>query len=303
MRIGILGATGFIGSHLLKYVASKGIDCVAFSRKSIKDNSEQVSWVKIDQSSNQDDFGWLDQGVDVLIDCAGPADISCNEKVLKDLFSSHIASKKNIFMHCAALGVKHYVYVSSVKVYGEISESGPFDEFSVPNPGSCYGEMKLEIENALRIQAGSTTTVLSILRLPMVYSDMESQSLLRLKSYLKKGLPLPFLDVGNFRSILSTDNLSSFLFSLVSHSVQKSEIWLVSDEVPVSTTSLVETFAVYHNLKPRLFYMPKVLMKMILILLGKKALYQKLYCDLVVNDAFSRRKLDWHPQSSGDAFK
>jgi len=298
VKIGILGATGFIGSHLLKYLASQGVDCVAFSRKSINDDVEHVSWINIDQSSNQDDFGWLDQGIDVLIDCAGAAEVRCSEKSLISLIERDIAFKSKILKNCELFGVGHYIYFSSIKVYGESSSESYFDESSPLNPTSAYGRMKLEIEREIFSKAKFSKTIASILRIPLVYDKDKSKSFLTLLNFLRKGVWLPFSGVKNSRSVLAVSNLCTFIEKLINHSPTQSAVWCVTDQLPVSTRGLIELLANYHGLKAKFFYMPNFIMWTLLNIIGRKVFYDKLYNNLLVNDFKSATKLDWKPTTN-----
>jgi len=298
VKIGILGATGFIGSHLLKYFASQGVDCVAFSRKSINDDVEHVSWINIDQSYNHDDFGWLDQGIDVLIDCAGSAEVRCSEKSLISLIERDITFKSKLLKNCELFGVGHYIYFSSIKVYGESSSESYFDESSPLNPTSAYGLMKLEIEKEIFSKAKFSKTIASILRIPLVYDKDKSKSFLTLLNFLRKGIWLPFSGVKNSRSVLAVSNLCTFIEKLINHSPTKSAVWCVTDQLPVSTPGLIELLANYHGLKAKFFYVPNFIMWTLLNIIGKKFFYYKLCNNLLVNDLKSATKLDWKPTTN-----
>src|SRR5690349_10095324 len=90
-------------------------------------------------------------------------------------------------------GVSLFIYMSSIKVYGEETPQ-VLDEYSPCNPVDPYGKSKLEAENYLRtIQDGKFKV--AIIRPPMVYGPRVKGNMIRLLQFAEKNYPLPFAGI------------------------------------------------------------------------------------------------------------
>lgn len=108
-------------------------------------------------------------------------------------------------------GVKEYILMSSIIVYGESAGYGGkkrIDKNTVPSPVNFYGDSKLQADVAVRGLADENFTVI-VLRPPMIYGKGSKGNYVKLAKLSKK-LPV-FPDVKNERSMLHIDNLCEFL--------------------------------------------------------------------------------------------
>jgi len=292
LKIGVLGATGFIGGHILNFLSQEGFLCIGFSRSF----SGFINDIEIKLCSFDDNnFNWLDLDFDVLIDCADPPHIQNSISASSDFVQSTISHKKLLMAFAFRYGVKHYVYLSSAKIFGECSYDLSFNEETPPNPSTSYAHMKLAIEKVLQKESDGKPLVLSILRIPFVYGNNGGGSLLALSNILKTGLWLPFKGVENQRSFLAVSNLSSFLLSLIRFNGDKSGIWCLSSDESFSTSQLFSMMSSSLGLKVVLFSFPKIFINVFFTVFGKKDLYSKLFENFVVDDSVSRHKLNWSP--------
>ena len=112
-------------------------------------------------------------------------------------------------------GVKEFIFMSSMIVYGESAPYGTekiVDEYTVPNPANFYGDSKLQADMAVRDLADDLFKVL-VLRPPMIYGKGSKGNYPTLAKLAKK-LPV-FPDVDNARSMLHIDNLCEFLCQIM----------------------------------------------------------------------------------------
>ena len=114
-----------------------------------------------------------------------------------------------------AAGVKQFIFMSSMIVYGE---SAPFgkekmvDENTIPTPANFYGDSKWQADKAVRALANDTFKV-AVIRPPMIYGK-GSKGNYPVLAKLAKKLPV-FPNVNNKRSMLHIDNLCEFLCQLM----------------------------------------------------------------------------------------
>ena len=148
----VLGANGFIGSHLVDELAEQGYDVVAFDRyrRPAQFNEHPaVRLVKGDATSIEDVRGAL-LGVDYLIHS-----FSATTPATADLdpytdISANLLNSVHIFEGCVKANIKKIVFISSGGViYGALSEHAKAKETDPALPVSPYGISKLAIERYL----------------------------------------------------------------------------------------------------------------------------------------------------------
>lgn len=112
-------------------------------------------------------------------------------------------------------GVKQFVFMSSMIVYGEAGRYGKkrvIDEHTVPGPANFYGDSKWRADKGVR-ELGSNVFHVAVLRAPMIYGK-GSKGNYPVLARLAKILPV-FPDIRNERSMLYIDNLCEFLCLLM----------------------------------------------------------------------------------------
>jgi len=143
----ITGATGFIGSYIInKYRKKYEIKSFSFL---------------------QDDIATLDLGtVDIIIHLSalvhqmGGASKEEYEKV-------NVGQTLELAKRAKESGVRHFIFMSSVKVYGEKSDT-PYTESTRCMPEDEYGKSKLKAERELQ-KLQDETFLVYIIHTPIVY--------------------------------------------------------------------------------------------------------------------------------------
>lgn len=114
-----------------------------------------------------------------------------------------------------AEGVKEFVFMSSMIVYGDSAPYGKtkvIDEHTVPVAANFYGDSKLQADVAVRELADDNFKVI-VLRPPMIYGKGSKGNYPTLAKLANK-LPV-FPNVDNERSMLHIDNLCEFLCQIM----------------------------------------------------------------------------------------
>jgi putative NADH-flavin reductase len=104
MKTAIIGATGFLGSSLVKEFASRGHNVTAIARNPSGDTIENVKWAKADVS----DTGHLAEilkGHDIVISAFNPGWTNPN------IYDDAMAGSKAIQEAVKQSGVKRYIYI------------------------------------------------------------------------------------------------------------------------------------------------------------------------------------------------
>jgi len=138
----ITGATGLLGSYLIKELAEQDVKIKALYRNEIPFSHKNIDWIKGDIS----DTSLLEEtlsDVDEVYHCAGK--VSFNPKDKQELFKTNIEGTANVVNACLNTGVKKLVHVSSVSALGRIRENTSVDEgmqWSEETSNSIYGKSK-----------------------------------------------------------------------------------------------------------------------------------------------------------------
>ena len=168
-KILVLGASGFIGSHLVERLAKDGHPVRAFGRYRETPDYEKFPNVEYFNGDflNQSDLELALRGVSRVAHLISTTNPSVSDKdPLVDL-STNVAGSVSLFQRCVENGdIKKILFTSSGgTVYGDEYHGRPFIETDSTNPVSPYGIGKLAIENYLQYfkrKFGQDYTVLRI---------------------------------------------------------------------------------------------------------------------------------------------
>lgn len=297
MKLLITGASGFVGSAVFAYFSDKAnFDPVGVYRTKQVDIpiSSQVIVSEITPTTN-----WLESlaGVELVIHLAGRAHILNESSVvpLDEFRKTNMYATINLAKQARVVGVKRFLFISSIGVNGSFTTGAPFTESSVAAPHADYALSKWEAESELwKIFEGSATELV-IIRPPLVYSVDAPGNFARLLNIVGKGVPLPFSLVDNQRSMIALQNLVHFIFLCASHPNAANELFLVADDQNLSTPNIVKLLSKGMQRRVILFPIPDKIMRGAARFFGKEAIYKQLCCSLVIDASKARRLLNWAP--------
>ena len=296
MKVLVTGANGFIGRAVCRDLQQKHHEVLPVVRHACSlPNAVMV------KDENDPKWDSLLEGCQTVIHLAGRAHVAYdNSPDTRALYiSENVELTLNLARKAAKQGVKRFVFVSSIKVNGEQTiGSHAFSEEDTPNPQDLYAESKLLAERGLIEIAATCDLEVVIIRPPLVYGPGVKGNFLALIRLIKKGIPLPLGGIPNQRSLIALDNLSNFICLCADSSLSpkaRNQIFLVSDGQTISTSELIQKIAQAYELKLRLIPLPISLFKMVLKMIGKTAVADRILGSLVINDRKAREVLGWHP--------
>lgn len=148
MKIGITGATGFIGQYLIRMYGDKYEFIAITSKENIGDFCHLATYIKADY--NVDSFESIFSGCDAVIHLGGK--IMCGMDSSMDVsgYVDNLELCENVFRACKNIGIKNVVFTSSVAVYDQ-QNANPVNEEDKCQPNSMYGVMKLAAEKIAEI--------------------------------------------------------------------------------------------------------------------------------------------------------
>ena len=262
----LTGASGFVG----KRFTSRNLD-----KHNIKSTSLQTTLV------NDIDF----TGIDTIVHLAGIAHRM--EKTEDDLyFKVNFELTRDLANKAKKNGVKHFIFMSTIKVYGDDYNELTLQTTCTPN--DAYGKSKLMAEQHLQSLI-SKDFMVSIVRPPLVYGPGVKGNMKKLIDLVGKRNFLPLGNINNKRSMVGLDNLIEFLNRIIEKEV--SGIFLVQDDKPTSTSELIKTIAKSRNPNLKLIAIPELFQTIVKKLLPE--IHKRLFGSLVVDDFESKRRIDF----------
>ena len=196
----------------------------------------------------------------------------------------------------AEKGVKRFVFVSSVKVNGEITPSGqPFTPADRPKPTDPYGISKHEAEQGLLALAAETGMEVVIIRPVLVYGPGVKANFQSMMYWIWKGLPLPLGSLSNRRSFLAVENLVDLIAVCLEHPAAANEIFLASDGQDMSISWLLRQTGWALNKPARLIPVPLAILRIGAKMLGRETILHRLCESLQVDISKNLLLLGWIP--------
>lgn len=212
MRKIITGERGYIASH----IRDKVVDAVCLSFRNGAD------------AMNLTD-------AEAVIHCA--AIVHRKEKNYADLYDriNHIEAVK-LAKNAKAAGVKHFVFISTMSVYGV--RNGVIDKNTPCNPLSLYGKSKLAAEKEI-LALQEDNFLVTVIRPPMVYGPNCPGNFALLKKLALKTPVFPKVD--NRRSMIYIDNLVYAVKKILEEKI--TGVILPMDKEYVNTSDMVRKIA------------------------------------------------------------
>jgi UDP-glucose 4-epimerase len=174
MKIGITGATGYLGSYLIGHLTEgRNYSLRALTRtlsRVVEIKSEKVLWQHGDLQSIKvcEDFVC---DLDVIIHLAHTNTPLTSNRFLPGDISANMVPAANLIQVIKDQKRKpHFIYASSGgAVYGSSSHNRPFREIDPCVPGTSYGIQKIMVEHYLRMAAEEGWLTATILRIGNPY--------------------------------------------------------------------------------------------------------------------------------------
>lgn len=192
MNVLIFGAGSYIGEHY---------------REALEERCHKVTMIDAIKIKPSDiDFN----GIDTVINVAGIAHIKITPDMESLFYKVNTDLAIELCKEAKAHGVKQYIYMSSMNVYGDISER--IYSRNQENPKNFYGRSKWLADKGIHELESEHFKVASV-RPPVVYGKGCKGNFVLLVKLSKLFFVFPYFK--NTKSMIYIDNLSNFICELV----------------------------------------------------------------------------------------
>ncbi|HEX5230928.1 MAG TPA: NAD-dependent epimerase/dehydratase family protein [Bradyrhizobium sp.] len=289
-RVLVTGADGFVGRHLVPYLAAQGYQVIAASRTVSWSDSPDILPAPLPDLAQPFDWQPLLQQCDVVIHLAGIA----HKFAVDDLYDrvNHRAAAA-LAEAASRCGIRHMVFISSIAAQSGSFSDQELREDDPPRPNNPYGRSKLAAERAIR-EAGVPFT---ILRPVVIYGEGEKGNFATVHRISRLPIPLPFGALKARRSVLSIENFNSAITTVLSNPRARGETFIVSDPTPLTVADLITRYRVSLGRSSWLLPLPEKWLELALKIVGQTAMWERLGCPLIANPS-KIIAIGWNPIQS-----
>lgn len=281
----VTGSDGFIGRHLVPYLATHGYRVIAASR-SASTEGPNITAAPLPDLALPFDWEPLLQQCDAAVHLAGIAHTYADDD-LYDRINNRATER--LAVTAVRCGV-HLVFISSIAAQSGSFSDDELTESDPPRPINAYGRSKLAAEQAIRAAGGAFT----ILRPVVIYGQGEKGNLATIRKIARLPVPLPFGGFTARRSVLSVQNLNSAITTVLTDARARGETFIVSDPAPVTVADLIARYRAGFGRRPWLFPIPESWFGFALKAAGQSPIWHRIGCPLVARPK-KLLALGWKP--------
>ena len=300
-KVLITGATGFIGRAVCRALRNSGHTLSGTSRDaSLRAGPENIPLYHVPEIGPEADWAHPVVGADVIVHLAARTHVM-KDRASDPLFEHQRVNRdgtQRLAEAAVNANVKRIVFVSTIKVNGEMTTSRSFSESDAPSPQDPYAISKWEAEQVLAEIGKTSGLEVVILRAPLVYGPYVKGNFFTFMEACARRRALPLGAISNSRSLIYVDNLASAIVAGLNHPAAAGKTFLVCDGEDVSTPELVRRLSSSLGVRHRLYSVPLWILRGIGSLSGKRNAIDRLTGSLQVDGTLITHDLQWSPPVS-----
>ncbi len=269
----VTGSDGFIGRHLVPYLAALGYQVIAAARTAQPFGVSNVVAASLPDLSIAFDWRPLLKECDAVVHLAGISHIDADEETYHRI---NCRATEALAAAAHRQGA-HLVFVSSNAAQAGSFSPNELREDDPPKPNNAYGRSKLAAEKAVRASGVSFT----ILRPVVVFGKGEKGNIAAVHKISRLPIPLPFGGLTAQRSVLSVQNFCSAVAIALTDPRARGETFIVSDPTPLTVSEVIVRYRKGVGRSPWLIAVPERWLELSLRIVGRNAIWQGIGCPLV----------------------
>jgi dihydroflavonol-4-reductase len=244
MKALVTGATGFIGTHLVRNLVYKGRSVRCLIRRN--SNKKKLESVPVElfygDLLDKQSLEQATRGIDIIYHLAGEV-FSCSKR---RYYEVNLGGLNNLLAACLKNSVGKIIHFSSNACVGpNPDKKSPVNENTPCRPIVPYGKSKLEGEHAIKRFSEKFGLPVVIIRPTVVYGPGVSQSsrVFMFLNLINRGLFRIIGDGENLISLCYIDNLIHGVSCAENEAKAEGQLYFISDEKPHSIKEIAEVLA------------------------------------------------------------
>ncbi len=252
----VTGANGFVGSHLVEALLSKGYQVRCLVRKT--SNLRWLAGLKVEYAyadiAERDSLKDVIRELDFIFHVAGLT----KAKTKEEYFEVNALGTKNLIEACLNENpnIRRFVYISSQAAVGPGNDKKPLEERTACRPITYYGESKLEGERI--VLKHSSSLPVTVIRPPAVYGPRDPDMLGFFK-IANKGFRISFGWGESFLSLVYVKDLVEGVIRAAENPKSAGQIYFIADDRCYSWSEAFKIIARALNKKTIPLRIPKSL--------------------------------------------
>lgn len=262
----VTGGAGFIGSHTAKYLLKLNHKVVVLDDLSggFKENiPEKAIFVK----GSILDIKLLDQifkeyKFDYVYHLAAYAAEGLSHFIRKFNYENNLVGSINLINKAIVYKIKHFVFTSSIAVYGE--NQVPMTESMIPQPKDPYGIAKYAVEMDLKAANNMFGLTYTVFRPHNVYGERQNLcdpyrnviGIFIRDTLLNKPMTI-FGDGKQLRAFSYIEDVAPYIAKCIDVPGARNEVFNIGADRPYRIIDLANIIAKEMGVKPQIKYLPK----------------------------------------------
>lgn len=238
----VTGATGFLGSHIVRRLHSEGRHVIAYARtpsKAERKFEDLGGRFEIRQGDlhNLDQMTEAMRGVDCVVHTAGHvSDWDRYER----FYDTNVTGTVNTMMIAHEAGVKQFVHISSLGVFGDIDQDG-FDENHMYRLSSdYYSNSKIHAEIAVKSYCTAHGLAYGVIRPGFIYGEGDNNFFPRLIANLRAGSAKYIGSPNNCVNTVYVGNVAELVAAMVGNATSFGRTYNIGDPEPTTISTFFE---------------------------------------------------------------
>ena len=251
MRIFVTGAGGFIGRNVTRRLIADGHRVTALLMPREPDPFSGVEIARGDLVADGR-LAPLFEGHDAVVHLAGAVGF----QTWKACREVNVEGTRRVARAAAVAGVKRFVHMSSVSVYGRVPDLPLTEESPMKAIGDPYGDTKIEAERIVREFEASAGLRLTVLRPTVVYGRRDRKFALNLIALVRGGKAAFPGDGRNRVDLVHVDDVADLVSLVLRSPASEGRTYNVAHPDNPSLNELVRELARLMDVPLRVRYLP-----------------------------------------------
>jgi UDP-glucose 4-epimerase len=260
----VTGGAGFMGSHVAEHLLTMGHEVVVLDdlsggfEENVPRGAEFIEGSILDHQLVERVFDW--HRFDYVYHLAAYAAEGLSHFIKRFNYTNNVVGTVNLLNAAVNYDVKHFVFTSSIAVYG--SAQTPMTEDMIPMPEDPYGIAKLACEQELRVTHTMFGLDYTIFRPHNVYGEKQNiadryRNVVGIfMNQVMKGEPMTiFGDGQQQRAFTHISDVAPVIAECISVPAARNETVNVGADVPCTVNDLARTVANIMGVESRVVHL------------------------------------------------